>query len=115
MARGKAFPSWRYGPGGASKVFEEGEKIPDGWEDHPDKVKEPKPRAAAKSTGGKGGKDAAKDAKKTAPARSETGGTEEEQRYRAEVIEYLKAANIDFDENASTEELEAIMNADPES
>lgn len=37
-------PTWRYGPGGAAAVFYSEKDIPAGWEDHPSKVKEPKPK-----------------------------------------------------------------------
>lgn len=41
MAKRKhsSWPSWRYGPGGASRIFQENDTIPAGWMDHPDKVK----------------------------------------------------------------------------
>lgn len=90
----KEWPSWRYGPGGKSNIFNEGGVVPKGWEDHPDKVKEPQGQPAAKS------------AKKGADKKGE-----EEQRYRSEVIEFLKAAGQAPAENASIEELEAQMNA----
>jgi hypothetical protein len=32
------FPSWRYGPGGLSKVCQSSEDVPEGWADHPSKV-----------------------------------------------------------------------------
>lgn len=32
------WPSWRYGPDGACKVFDREEDAPAGWEDHPSKV-----------------------------------------------------------------------------
>lgn len=32
------WPSWRYGPGGKSAVFESEADVPKGWEDHPTKV-----------------------------------------------------------------------------
>jgi hypothetical protein len=32
------WPSWRYGPDGASAVFETEQDVPAGWADHPDKV-----------------------------------------------------------------------------
>ena len=31
--------SWRYGPGGASAIFECEDDVPEGWTDHPCKVK----------------------------------------------------------------------------
>jgi hypothetical protein len=33
------WPSWRYGPEGQSAVFDAPEEVPEGWEDHPRKVK----------------------------------------------------------------------------
>jgi len=33
-----AFPSWMYGPNGASAVFKSAEEVPAGWADHPSKV-----------------------------------------------------------------------------
>lgn len=32
------WPSWRYGPNGASGVFESEADVPNGWKDHPSKV-----------------------------------------------------------------------------
>ena len=32
--------TWFYGPKGASKIFEPGETVPDGWHDHPSKVED---------------------------------------------------------------------------
>jgi hypothetical protein len=32
------WPSWRYGPNGEARIFQQGETIPPGWEDHPRKV-----------------------------------------------------------------------------
>lgn len=32
------FPSFRYGPGGTSAIFDCEEDVPEGWEDHPSKV-----------------------------------------------------------------------------
>lgn len=46
MAEGD-FPSWRYGPDGASAVFEREEDVPAGWADHPCKVKGGDPPAEA--------------------------------------------------------------------
>jgi hypothetical protein len=46
MAESKSWPSWRYGPNGESRIFQKDDQVPKGWEDHPDKVKQP-----AKSTG----------------------------------------------------------------
>lgn len=31
----ETFPSWRYGPEGASMICETAEDVPEGWEDHP--------------------------------------------------------------------------------
>lgn len=33
------FPAWRYGPDGQSAVFDSEADVPNGWEDHPTKVK----------------------------------------------------------------------------
>lgn len=35
----ETWPSVRYGPDGASAVFQSADDVPDGWEDHPAKVK----------------------------------------------------------------------------
>lgn len=35
------FPGWYYGPNGESQIFNSIEEVPEGWEDHPSKVKEP--------------------------------------------------------------------------
>jgi hypothetical protein len=44
------WPSWRFGPGGQSAVFESEADVPKGWVDHPTKVKgEAKEPAPAKS------------------------------------------------------------------
>lgn len=32
------WPSWRYGPGGQSRIFQSEYEVPEGWEDHPSKV-----------------------------------------------------------------------------
>ena len=37
-----AWPSWRYGPAGASGIFDHESEVPAGWVDHPSKVKEAK-------------------------------------------------------------------------
>jgi hypothetical protein len=43
----KGFPSFRYGPDGQSAVFHSEKDVPDGWFDHPSKVKgAPDPSAA---------------------------------------------------------------------
>lgn len=46
-----AWPKCRYGPGGQSAIFERPEDVPEGWEDHPNKVKEdePEPKAPPKA------------------------------------------------------------------
>lgn len=33
------FPSWRYGPADQAEIFETADAVPEGWEDHPEKVK----------------------------------------------------------------------------
>jgi hypothetical protein len=48
------WPSWRFGPGGQSAVFESEADVPAGWVDHPTKVKDaaapaPKTPAPAKA------------------------------------------------------------------
>jgi hypothetical protein len=44
------WPSWRFGPGGQSAVFESEADVPNGWVDHPTKVdKAPKPAPPAKT------------------------------------------------------------------
>jgi len=48
MSEEKDFtPTWRYGPEGAAKICYSEKEIPAGWEDHPSKVKEPKPKKEA--------------------------------------------------------------------
>lgn len=42
------WPSWRFGPGGQSAVFESEADVPVGWVDHPTKVKGAAPPAKAK-------------------------------------------------------------------
>lgn len=42
------WPSWRYGPNGASGVFASEADVPAGWQDHPSKVKG---STSAKTTG----------------------------------------------------------------
>jgi hypothetical protein len=46
------WPGWYYGPDNASAIFESADEVPEGWEDHPSKVKaaprEPEPKAGAK-------------------------------------------------------------------
>ncbi len=34
----ETWPSWRFGPGGESAIFDCVEDVPEGWADHPDKV-----------------------------------------------------------------------------
>lgn len=34
-AEGNTWPSWRYGPDGASGVFNSAAEVPKGWKDHP--------------------------------------------------------------------------------
>lgn len=41
----QAFPSWRYGPGGESKLCASDEDVPEGWASSPADVKAP-PKAA---------------------------------------------------------------------
>lgn len=33
-----SWPAWRYGPGGQAQIFHSPEEVPEGWEDHPQKV-----------------------------------------------------------------------------
>jgi hypothetical protein len=70
-------------------------------------TRKPAAKTAAKTVRG---------AKKTAQSEeaSQSEKDAEEQRYRGEVIQFLKAAGVDFDENAPIEELEEKMNATPE-
>lgn len=42
------WPSWRYGPDGASKICYAAEDVPDGWFDTPDKLVAPAPPAPDK-------------------------------------------------------------------
>jgi hypothetical protein len=34
----QAWPAYRYGPNGQSAIFQSAEEVPDGWQDHPNKV-----------------------------------------------------------------------------
>lgn len=110
----KEWPSWRYGPNNQKRIFNEGEKIPDGWEDHPDKVKvkaQPEsststraPRKAAAKTAEK--KDGDKGGEKTDAEKAE------EARYRAESIEFLKAAGRDVSsitDETPLDEIESML------
>jgi hypothetical protein len=93
------WPSWRYGPDGEAKIFQSAADVPEGWEDTP-------AAAAAKKGTEK------KVAKKSSPKRAKATADEvdaEEARYRAEVIEFLKATKVEFDESMTTEQLEALM------
>jgi hypothetical protein len=48
----KNWPAWRYGPDGASDVFDSAAEVPAGWQDHPSKVTEkPAPRPTPAATG----------------------------------------------------------------
>lgn len=38
MAEKKSWPAWRYGPNGQADIFQSPEEVPDGWQNHPDKV-----------------------------------------------------------------------------
>lgn len=41
MAKKKVYwPSWRYGPGGQSAIFQKAEDVPEGWVSHPSEVEE---------------------------------------------------------------------------
>jgi hypothetical protein len=35
----QAWPSWRFGPDGASQIFESEDEVPEGWVDSPSKLK----------------------------------------------------------------------------
>ena len=45
----KNWPAWYYGPSDQAQIFNNADEIPQGWEDHPSKVKKsPAARQAAK-------------------------------------------------------------------
>lgn len=41
------WPSWFYGPNNQSAIFESESLVPKGWQDHPSKVSEEKPKPVA--------------------------------------------------------------------
>ncbi len=43
------YPSWRYGPDGAAKVFQSAAEVPADWFDHPSKVGKAAPQVADNS------------------------------------------------------------------
>lgn len=62
MSEFQAWPSWRYGPNGASKLCENEAEVPKGWVDHPEaaeklteKVAKPAKEAEAKPAGEQAG------------------------------------------------------------
>lgn len=85
------WPAWRYGPGGEARVFQENDMVPDGWEDHPSKVKEPAKKAVK-----------VKKLSQADQARAEA---------RAEGLAVLKEAGVEINEDASDEELSAALDA----
>lgn len=85
MSDPKRWPAWRYGPNGARRIFHEGEQIPKGWQDHPDKVKAEK------------------------PAKPEPGFKEPTPEARAETIAELRAAGAVISDDASVEEINAAI------
>lgn len=80
------WPSWRYGPGGEAAVFNSPEEVPEGWEDHPSKVKEPKP---------------AKQVQAEAAVMDEL--TDQE------IMEQLSAAGLQFNKNWPRSKLLAVL------
>lgn len=42
-------PTWRYGPDEQAMICYSEDEIPEGWEDHPSKVKAPKPKPEPKT------------------------------------------------------------------
>lgn len=114
------FPSWRYGPQGASQIFQAEADVPEGWEDHPSKVGAPK---AAKTK---------KQAAASAPAAPPAGGPLEPpadepakdppndedmdtKLSREQIMAALAARNIEFSKNTPTKALYAKFLAAVES
>lgn len=69
------WPAWRYGPGGASQIFENEADVPAGWTDHPSKAE----TAAGAETGTRtavtsanGPRTSEKEAARTTTAKSQT-------------------------------------------
>lgn len=58
MSEFQAWPSWRYGPNGASKLCENEAEVPKGWVDHPvaaEKLTEKAAKAETKPAGEQAG------------------------------------------------------------
>lgn len=99
----KEFPRWYYGPDGQSKIFERGEEVPEGWEDHPSKVKEPKV--------GDGGQKSKSEAKRVAEQGKKTPKAKEE----AKVVEGKISDEAASDDNSrGSSEPEAAKVGEPE-
>jgi hypothetical protein len=77
------FPTWRYGPDGQSAVFQSAEDIPEGWEDHPSKIK------------------GASDPSEVGPAPRRPG--------KAEIMKDLKRGGVPFNPMSPTSELFALL------
>ena len=80
----KGFPACRYGPDGQSMICNSKADVPEGWVDHPSKVK--------------GAPDPSLD-------------TSEKRRSRPELIKLLRQRGIDFKPNAGAAELDALLAA----
>ena len=50
MSEFQAWPSWRYGPNGASKLCENEAEVPKGWVDHPEAAEKLTEKAAKAET-----------------------------------------------------------------
>lgn len=81
------YPVWMYGPGGESKIFEQGEAIPEGWEDHPSKVQEQN-EDSAETTDQQEGKGSSDEEK--AENEDSTGTPDEETVSEEELLQTLK-------------------------
>jgi hypothetical protein len=129
----KQWPSWRYGPDGARRVFQENEPIPAGWVDHPSKVQEPSkvkklgvdtdlngtetiPEIEAAYAEGRVTLDQIEVAEATrAKPRDGIMKFVEEQRVRlqarSDAFSVLREAGVDIPEDATDEELTAALDA----
>lgn len=105
----KEFPRWYYGPDGQSRIFQRGEEVPEGWEDHPSKVAkvieevevvDPKAReVGTEPKVGKGGRKSDKKDEPKTPKAKEEAKTDEGKLDEGKVS----------DEAASTEEVPEFM------
>jgi hypothetical protein len=103
------YPKWMYGPKGAdgqpqSRIFNKDDQVPKGWEDHPDKVKEPA-KKPEKPNGGK--KDPVEPGKPEQPEPT----PEERAATIKEVREAAQAAGVEIElsDDATVEEINAAI------